>query len=62
MKDEITYSEKYKKPGLKHIKPIVIDSEKMKCIESFCLEAGHVIHNGKKMEYQIIKAYFVDKE
>ena len=58
MKDEKLYSERYKKPGMKHLKPPVFDSKEMECIEAYTLEAGHIKHNGKEMEYQVIMVYF----
>lgn len=61
MKDEILYSEKYCKPGIKHLVAPRFNSEEMECVEAFTLEAGKVKHNGREMEYQIIKVYFDEK-
>ena len=61
MKDEIIYSERYKKPGREHLKAPIFHSEEMTCVEAYTLEAGHCLHHGEKMEYQVVKVYFTEK-
>jgi len=61
MKDEIVYKEKYRKPGVKHIKPPVVDSD-MECFEAYTIEAGIIERDGQRLEYQIIKAFFKEKD
>jgi hypothetical protein len=61
MKDEITYRERYKKP-MKHMKAPIFHSKKMECFEAYTLEAGVVERDGERIEYQVVKAFFREKE
>jgi hypothetical protein len=62
MKDIILHQERYIKPGAKHKKPPVFDIEEMECFEAYTIEAGIIERDGKRLEYQIVKAFFTEKE